>query len=85
MDTKIAIIGAGISGLCAGYKLMKAGFKPVIFEKESFVGGRMSSDRASGFTIDRGAYTFPEFHQNLRRFIGELGLEYNLFQTNGTT
>jgi oxygen-dependent protoporphyrinogen oxidase len=84
MDTKIAIIGAGISGLSAGYRLMKAGFKPVIFEKESFAGGRMSSDRASGFTIDRGAYTFPEFHQNLRRHIGELGLEYTLFQTNGT-
>ena len=84
MDTKIAIIGAGISGLSAGYKLMKAGFKPVIFEKESFAGGRMGSERASGFTIDRGAYTFPEFHQNLRRFIRELGLDHTLFQTNGT-
>ena len=85
MDTKIAIIGAGISGLSAGYKLMKAGFKPVIFEKELFAGGRMSSDRVAGFNIDRGAYTFPEFHQNLRRFIGELGLESALFQTHGTS
>jgi oxygen-dependent protoporphyrinogen oxidase len=85
MDTKIAIIGSGIAGLSAGYKLMKAGFKPVIFEKESFVGGRMSSERLAGFTIDRGAYTFPEFHQNLRRFIGELGLEYAFFQTQGTS
>lgn len=85
MDTKIVIIGSGIAGLSAGYKLMKAGFKPVIFEKESFVGGRMSSERVAGFTIDRGAYTFPEFHQNLRRFIGELGLESALFQTHGTS
>jgi len=42
MDEKIAILGAGISGLGAGYQLMKAGFEPVIFEKESFIGGRMS-------------------------------------------
>ena len=64
MDEKIAILGAGISGLGAGYQLMKAGFEPVIFEKESFIGGRMSSDRVDGFTIDKGANTFPEFHKN---------------------
>ena len=85
MSDKIAIVGAGISGLGAGYQLMKAGFKPVIFEKESFVGGRMSSDRVDGFTIDKGAYTFPEFHKNLRRFVENLGMGNNLIQTPGTS
>ncbi len=85
MDEKIAIVGAGISGLGAGYQLMKAGFEPVIFEKESFIGGRMSSDRVDGFTIDKGAYTFPEFHKNLRRFVENLGMGNNLVQTPGTT
>ncbi len=85
MSAKIAIVGAGISGLSAGYQLMKAGFKPVIFEKESFIGGRMSSDRVDGFTIDKGAYTFPEFHKNLRRFVESLGMGNNLIQTPGTS
>ncbi|MBW2606404.1 MAG: FAD-dependent oxidoreductase [Deltaproteobacteria bacterium] len=85
MSAKIAIVGAGISGLGAGYQLMKAGFKPVIFEKESFTGGRMSSDRVDGFTIDKGAYTFPEFHKNLRRFVENLGMGNNLIQTPGTS
>lgn len=32
---KIIIIGAGISGLTAGYHLKKAGFKVTIYEKEN--------------------------------------------------
>ena len=85
MDTKIAIIGAGIAGLSAGYQLMRAGFNPIIFERESFAGGRMSSDHVDGFIIDKGAYSFPEFHKNLGRFAAELSLEKSLLQTPGTS
>ena len=39
MDSrKIAIIGAGISGLTAGYELSKKGYKVTIFEKENQLG-----------------------------------------------
>ena len=86
MDTRIAIIGTGISGLSAGFQLKEAGFKPVIFEKESFTGGRMSSENVDGFIIDKGAYTFPEFHKNLKRFvINTLGMGKSLTQTSGST
>lgn len=85
MKPKIAIVGAGLSGLSAGYQLMKAGFRPFIFEKESFVGGRMSSEKVDGFVIDKGAYTFPEFYQNLRKFVREAGVENFLTITPGTS
>jgi len=86
LDTKIAIIGAGISGLSAGFQLKQAGFKPVIFEKEPYAGGRMSSENVDGFIIDKGAYTFPEFHKNLKRFvINTLGMAKSLTQTPGST
>ena len=49
---RVGIIGAGIAGLSAGYRLGKHGFHPVIFEKESFSGGRLSSDQVNGFIID---------------------------------
>jgi len=45
---RVGIIGAGIAGLSAGYRLGKHGFHPVIFEKESFSGGRLSSDQVNG-------------------------------------
>jgi flavin-dependent dehydrogenase len=38
---KIAIIGAGISGLSCAYQLVKKGITPVIFEKNSYVGDQM--------------------------------------------
>jgi len=36
---KIAIIGAGFTGLAAGLKIVKAGHEVTIFEKDSFPGG----------------------------------------------
>jgi len=85
LDTRIAIIGAGISGLSAGFRLKEAGFDPVIFEKEPYTGGRMSSENVEGFIIDKGAYTFPEFHKNLKRFVDTLGVGESLTQTPGST
>jgi len=85
MDAQIAVIGAGIAGLAAGYELMKAGFKPVIFEKGSFPGGRMSSENVDGFVLEKAAYTFPEFHRSLRNFLDEVGMGNSLVQTPGTS
>ena len=52
---RIAIIGAGISGLTAGYELKKAGFDVTVYEKEALVGGRMSTRVIEGFHFDIGA------------------------------
>ena len=85
MDARIGIIGAGISGLSAGYQLMKAGLKPIIFEKESFAGGRMSSEVVEGFVIDKGAYTVSEFHRSTIQMIREIGIAESLRETSGTS
>ncbi len=44
MKKEIKIAGAGLSGLCAGINLLKAGFKVVIFEKGSDSGLRFTND-----------------------------------------
>ncbi len=54
-DRRIVVVGAGIAGLTAGYFLKEQGYRPVILEKSDRVGGRMSTDRVNGFTIDYGA------------------------------
>ena len=78
MEPKIAIIGAGISGLAAGYQLLKAGIPALILEKESCAGGRIRSENFGDFVIDSGAYTLPESHQTTLKIIKELGLEKEL-------
>lgn len=42
MEKKVAIVGAGPAGLAAARKLLPAGFKVDIYEKESFGGGLMA-------------------------------------------
>ncbi|MCQ2521280.1 MAG: FAD-dependent oxidoreductase [Lachnospiraceae bacterium] len=49
---KILIIGGGIAGLSAGIYAAKAGFQPVIYEKESIPGGCCQAWRRGSYTID---------------------------------
>ena len=54
---KIAIIGAGLSGLTIAQKLSKH-FAITVFEKSRGVGGRMATRRADVFEFDHGAQYF---------------------------
>ncbi len=53
---RINIIGAGISGLCAGCYLQMNGFETQIFEKHSIPGGLCTSWDKGEFTIDGCAH-----------------------------
>lgn len=53
---KINIIGAGISGLCAGCYLQMNGFETQIFEKHSIPGGLCTSWDKGEYTIDGCAH-----------------------------
>jgi protoporphyrinogen oxidase len=48
------VLGAGPSGLAAGYVLAKAGLKPVVLEKDAVPGGLMRSIRHGDFILDIG-------------------------------
>lgn len=48
------ILGAGPSGLAAGYALAKSGLKPVILERDKTAGGLMRSIHRGEFVVDVG-------------------------------
>ena len=54
MSKNAAVVGAGISGLHTCYLLEQQGFQVDLFERSDKIGGRMASDRKSGFILDRG-------------------------------
>jgi renalase len=56
-NKKIAIIGAGISGLALANKLATLN-EVVIFDKSRGIGGRMATRRVEGFNFDHGAQVF---------------------------
>ena len=41
IDKKIAIIGAGVSGITAAWHLRRAGYKVDVFEEDKFIGGKL--------------------------------------------
>ena len=54
--SKIAIIGAGITGLTCARHLKANGYEPIVFEKSRGLGGRLASRRLKdGVTFDHGA------------------------------
>jgi monoamine oxidase len=58
-DTEVLIVGAGISGLYAGYKLQQSGVSYTIVEAADHAGGRVKSRREKhshlGLYLDEGA------------------------------
>lgn len=50
----IAVIGAGLSGLAATRRLVRAGHQVSVFEKSRGVGGRMASRRVGETVVDHG-------------------------------
>lgn len=70
---KIAIIGAGISGLSCASQLVQQGHSVTIFDKSKGVGGRMSTKRLPLGDCDHGAQYFtcnhPEFAKQIQAWL----------------
>jgi renalase len=66
---KVAIIGAGISGLNLAKKFKEQNIEYIVFEKARGVGGRMSTRRAEDFAFDHGAQCFTARTNEFKNFI----------------
>lgn len=74
---KILIVGGGLTGLSAGYRLAEAGMKVRVIEKERTPGGLARSFYYGGFIFDVGPHRFHTEDQEVLSFIKEmLGNEY---------
>ena len=68
---KIAIIGAGLSGLSVAH-LLKKHSKIILFEKARGVSGRMSTREAQPYSFDHGAQYFTARLEPFQKFIQPL-------------
>ena len=82
-DKRIAIIGAGPTGLAAGYRLRELGYTNfTIYEARDKVGGLASSEKsANGFTYDIGGHVLFSHYEYFDRLFDKLmGDDYQELQ-----
>jgi oxygen-dependent protoporphyrinogen oxidase len=73
-DADVIVIGGGIAGLAAGLRLVDRGLVPVVLEAASRVGGRMTTDRIGGYSIDTGVTLLGNRYGAMRGVVAQLGL-----------
>jgi len=76
---RVAVVGGGIAGLTAAYRLQRRGHDVVVFEREGAAGGRMRSERAGDFIVDRGAQFIASAYREMRSLAAELGIADRIY------
>jgi len=75
MAGKVAIIGAGISGLAAAHFIKEAGFSVRVFEASEAAGGVLGAHREQGFVLERSASSFLRTGEGAASLAKALGVE----------
>jgi protoporphyrinogen oxidase len=70
---KVVVVGAGIAGLGAAWRLARRGFEVSVFERASRSGGWVRHTSRDGFTIEASGAMIGTADRALHTWIGELG------------
>lgn len=71
---KIAIIGAGFSGMLAAYLLEKEGIDATVYEKQEYIGGHCRTLASKGIYAELG--TVLSFTKQIKELLIELKVDY---------
>ncbi|UCG68639.1 MAG: NAD(P)-binding protein, partial [Thermoplasmata archaeon] len=80
---KIVVVGGGVTGLYSSLELLKRGYKVVLIEVRSKVGGMAQSIVDGEFIFDVGSHVIHTNSQKYRKFIMDL-LGHDLLEKNIT-
>ena len=77
-DYDIVIIGSGLGGLTAASFLSRKGFKTLVVESRSRIGGRFSTFEYEGFKLPTGAILIPDGW--VVKLLEEMGIKTNILR-----
>jgi len=79
------VIGGGVTGLVAAWRLVEAGQDVVVLEARDRVGGRLRSERHEGSLFEIGGQWVSPDQDVLKELLDELGLETYLRHRDGAS
>jgi oxygen-dependent protoporphyrinogen oxidase len=72
------VVGAGVAGLTAAYRLKQAGFRVTVLEAKHLPGGRMADEMRGSFYAYTGATGLFAFYRDMWSLLDELGIKDKL-------
>lgn len=81
---KAIVVGSGLTGLAAGYRLRQAGWEVTVLEAASEVGGRTRTFRKNGYTLERGATQLSTGYKAYLELADEVGLSGQIAECGNT-
>jgi len=75
MGTSAVVVGGGLSGLAAAYRLQAAGTSVTVLERADGVGGMARTERHGDYLVDTGCDLLNRSFERYLALAGELGLE----------
>tara|TARA_R110002096_G_scaffold33146_19_gene95922 strand:+ start:709 stop:2082 length:1374 start_codon:yes stop_codon:yes gene_type:complete len=80
--SSVAVIGGGITGLTAAYRLQQQGKEVTLFEASDRPGGVIRTIREGGFLAECGPNTLLETSPKISQLVADLGLEERRLDPN---
>ena len=71
----VLVVGAGISGLAAAFRLVRGGLKAAVLEESGRVGGAIETFSDGSWRFEQGPNTVLENNESVGRLIRDAGLE----------
>lgn len=75
MQERVIVVGAGIAGLTAAFRLQQQGCDVTVLEATDRVGGRMTTLERDGFRMDLAAVALSDKYTHMHQLVRDLGID----------